>query len=80
MRIWGCPADRRKDKERTAAPARLADWPSPPEQTVKAMRRSPTRAARIRKVQVDQARTIVALGERIAAKQFAQQAGGGAKI
>jgi len=44
------------------------------------MRRSPTRAARIRKVQVDQARTIVALGERIAAKQFARQAGGGAKI
>jgi hypothetical protein len=39
----------------------------------------PERVSRIRKVYVDQASTVVALGERIAAKQFAKQTGGAPK-
>lgn len=78
------------DEEGTATPKHLHDvrgsfctmllteWGLTDEEAADIVGWSPTRVARIRKVYVDHLRVVVALGQRIAAKQFAKQAGGGA--
>ncbi len=53
----------------------LTEWGTTDEEAADIMGWSPTRVARIRKVYVDHLRVVVALGERIAAKQFAKQSG-----
>jgi integrase len=57
----------------------LVEWELTDEEAAEIMAWSPARVARIRKVYVDQARTVVALGARIAAKQFAKQTSGTGK-
>jgi integrase len=54
----------------------LTEWELTDEEAAEIMGWSPERVATIRKVYVDQFRTVVALGERIAAKQIAKQSGG----
>ena len=56
----------------------LAEWELTDEEAADVMSWSPARVANIRKVYVDQFRTVVALGERIAAKQIAKQSRGDA--
>lgn len=51
----------------------LTEWGLTDDEAADVMGWSPTRVGQIRKVYVDQAATVVALGERIAAKQFAKQ-------
>ncbi len=51
----------------------LTEWQLTDEEAAEIMGRSPGRVAHIRKVYVDHERVVVALGERIAAKQFAKQ-------
>jgi len=57
----------------------LTEWDLTDEEAADVMGWSPARVARIRKVYVDHKRVIVALGERIAAKQIAKQSSGAAK-
>lgn len=53
----------------------LTEWGLTDDEAADIMGWSPTRVAHIRKVYVDHERTVVALGQRIAAKQFAKQTG-----
>jgi integrase len=53
----------------------LTEWELTDREAAEIMGWSPERVANIRKVYVDHTRVVVALGERIAAKQFAKQAG-----
>jgi integrase len=57
----------------------LTEWNLTDEEAADIMGWSPTRVAQIRKVYVDHKRVVVALGERIAAKQFAKQSVSGVK-
>ncbi|NYT43143.1 tyrosine-type recombinase/integrase [Sphingomonas sp. R-74633] len=56
----------------------LTEWDCTDEEAADIMGWSPARVGQIRKVYVDQKAVVVALGARIAAKQFAKQAGGDA--
>jgi integrase len=54
----------------------LVEWDLTDQEAAEIMGWSPDRVAQIRKVYVDHRRVVVALGERIAAKQIAKQSGG----
>lgn len=54
----------------------LTEWGLTDEEAADIMAWSPARVAHIRKVYVDHMRVVVALGEKIAAKQIAKQSGG----
>lgn len=54
----------------------LTEWGLTDREAADIMAWSPERVSEIRKVYVDQARVVVALGERIAAKKFAKQSSG----
>jgi integrase len=57
----------------------LTEWELTDREAAEVMAWSPERVARIRSTYVDHARVVVALGERIAAKQFAKQIASDAK-